>query len=49
MRRFYTLFTLLGLALFLKAQIVTTSPEFPVPGGVVSVVFDATQGNKGLM
>ena len=49
MRRFYTLFTLLCLALFLKAQIVTTTPEFPVPGGVVSVVFDATQGNKGLM
>lgn len=49
MRRFYTLFILLCLAFFAKAQIITTNPEFPTSGESVSIIFDATKGNKGLM
>jgi 1,4-alpha-glucan branching enzyme len=33
----------------LQAQVVTTSPLFPVDGGAVTVYFHADQGNKGLL
>lgn len=32
-----------------RSQVVTTSPEFPVPSEGVTVYFDATEGNQELM
>ncbi len=49
MRRLFSFFILLALNLFfLRAQIIVTEPTFPTMEGVVSIVFDATQGNGGL-
>jgi glycosidase len=36
------------LVTFSDAQVITTDPEFPVPGQSVTVYFDATQGNGAL-
>jgi len=50
MKRHFTLLFIL-LPLFVAAQIVTTTPAFITSDytGAVTVIFDATQGNKGLM
>ena len=46
------LITVCLLSLFTQitsAQLVTTTPAFPVEGSPVTVIFDATQGNAGLV
>jgi hypothetical protein len=36
-------------ALASYSQVITTDPEFPVANAAVTIYFDATQGNQGLM
>lgn len=50
MKKKYALLLLFMLLVAsLKAQIITTTPEFPTEGGEITLVFDAAQGTKGLM
>ncbi|MGL5317112.1 MAG: alpha-amylase family glycosyl hydrolase, partial [Bacteroidales bacterium] len=43
------LFVLALLPGLLPAQIVTTNPVFPTSSGAIEVIFDANQGNKGMI
>ncbi|MDZ7660089.1 hypothetical protein [Fodinibius sp.] len=43
-----TLLFLLGLFITAQAQVITTDPEFPLPGESVTITFDATEGTGGL-
>lgn len=49
MSRIFTVFFFSILSGFLSAQIITTSPVLPVDSKAVTITYDATQGNKGLM
>lgn len=46
---FFILLLFLGIQSQAKAQIITTNPEFPTAEDSVTIYFDATQGNQGLM
>ena len=48
MKKLYSFFFFLILILPLSAQIVTTTPAFPIQNAAVTIVFDATQGTQGL-
>jgi len=45
----FILFLLLGFQSQTTAQVVTTKPEFPTADDSVTIYFDATKGNQGLM
>ncbi|MBP1669755.1 MAG: alpha-amylase, partial [Bacteroidetes bacterium] len=51
MKRLTFLVTLLGSAVGIPgfSQLITTSPAIPLDNQEVTITFDATQGNKGLM
>ncbi len=47
--RYLMMAVLLSATLYTQGQVVTTNPEFPVDNQAVEIIFDATQGNQGLM
>ena len=50
MRKFYLfLLAAIGTIFTAYAQVVVATPEFPTVATPVTIVFDATQGSKGLM
>jgi 1,4-alpha-glucan branching enzyme len=51
MRRLFTLTVVFisMLCFTAKAQIITANPEFPTADGTVTITYDATEGNQGLM
>jgi hypothetical protein len=50
MKRFFTISISILLPFFIAAQVVTTTPAFVTTdySGAVTIIFDATPGNKGL-
>lgn len=47
--RFYLLLGLILLPVCMSAQLIVTNPAIPVDNQTVTITFDATQGDKGLM
>ena len=48
MKKLYTLFVAFAVTIITSAQVVTLDPPFPTQDDVVTVIFDATQGNGEL-
>lgn len=49
MRFFYLLIIALGFSLNIFAQVVVSEPQNPMEDDSIKIIFDATQGNRGLL
>jgi len=49
MIRLYTIFASILISSFAAAQVVVTNPALPIDNQQLTITFDATQGNKGLV
>ncbi|MFA5326471.1 MAG: alpha-amylase family glycosyl hydrolase [Prolixibacteraceae bacterium] len=47
--KLYLFFAVLLNSVYLQAQLIVTNPSIPTDNQAVTITFDATQGNKGLM
>lgn len=49
MKDYFLFFVFFFFSSFLVAQIISVDPQFPTPDDTVTITFDATQGNAGLV
>ncbi|MCX6243219.1 MAG: alpha-amylase family glycosyl hydrolase [Bacteroidetes bacterium] len=47
-RLFLSLLLFFSIPIFTRAQVITTTPSFPLESDSVTIIFDATQGSGGL-